>query len=131
MRKLLLMVAILLPTFSSAEVLTGVFQTAPAASGGFLHVRMGYCEDDISRTCGIIVNAYYEDGTKGVGYEHIGRQIIWDVVDQGNGNWGRGKVWDPEDNKTYDSKMSVNTNSLSVWGCVAVICREVVWQHIQ
>ncbi len=131
MKKLLLILAILLPGFANAAVLTGVYQTAPGKSGGFLHVEMGACANDAALTCGTILRAYKADGSPDPAYEHLGKPIVWDMVDKGNGKWSGGKIWAPDEDKTYGSKMTLDGNVLKVSGCVLIFCREMVWQKIQ
>ena len=41
--------------------------------------------------------------------------------------WRRGKILDPEADRTYRAKMAREGETLSVKGCVAFICREQVW----
>ena len=53
---------------------------------------------------------------------HVAR--YWDMVALGDGAYGKGKVWSPDRDKTYSSKLQLNGNSLSVQGCVFGICRD-------
>ncbi|PCJ76981.1 MAG: imidazoleglycerol-phosphate dehydratase [Rhodobacteraceae bacterium] len=127
MKKVLMIVALLLPSFAYAAPLTGVFQTEPGDEGGVLHVGMAPCADDAALTCGTILRAYKADGTANTEYEHLGKPIVWAMSDGGNGKWGGGKIWAPDRDKTYASKMSMNGNMLQVKGCVAFICRTQNW----
>jgi|LGOV01.1.fsa_nt_gb uncharacterized protein (DUF2147 family) len=127
MKKTLLALALVLPSLANAGALTGVFQTEPGDSGGFLHVGMEPCADNPTLTCGTILRAYKEDGSQDNAYEHLGEPIVWAMEDRGNDRWGRGKIWAPDRDKTYDSKMSMNGNVLQVKGCVAFICRNQNW----
>ena len=130
MKRILLALALVLPGFATAGALTGVFQTEPGDSGGFLHVGMAPCVDDVELTCGTILRAYTVDGAQDNEYEHLGKPIVWAMEDRGNGRWGRGKIWAPDRDKTYDSKMSMNGNVLQVKGCVAFICRNQNWINV-
>lgn len=127
MKKLLLALALAIPTLVNAEVLTGVYQTEPGDSGGVLHVQMAACADDPALTCGTIIRAYSADGTQDNEYQHLGKPIVWAMVDAGNGKWAKGKIWAPDRDKTYSSKMALNGDFLSVKGCVAFICRNQNW----
>lgn len=127
MKRLVLAAALALPTLANAEVVSGVFQTQPGDSGGFLHVQMGPCASNAALTCGTILRAYSEDRSANTEYENIGKPIVWDMEDRGNGNWGHGKIWAPDRDKTYNSKMNLNGNQLTVEGCVAIICRGQTW----
>jgi len=127
MNKVLLIVALLLPGVANAAPLTGVFQTEPGDSGGVLHVGMASCADDAALTCGTILRAYKADGTANTDYKHLGKPIVWAMTDSGNGTWGNGKIWAPDRDKIYASKMSINGDMLQVKGCVAFICRTQNW----
>ena len=127
MKKILLALALVLPSLANAGALTGVFQTEPGDEGGVLHVGMAPCAVDAALTCGTILRAYSADGSANTGYEHLGKPIVWAMEDKGNGKWGGGKIWAPDRNKTYASKMSLNGNILQVKGCVAFICRNQNW----
>ncbi len=131
MKRLILAAAMALPSLAVAEVVSGVFQTEPGDSGGFLHVQMGPCASNAAFTCGTILRAYSADLSPNTGYEHIGKPIVWDMEDRGNGNWGRGKIWAPDRDKTYNSKMHADGNRLTVEGCVAIICRGQIWQRYE
>ncbi|MEL7184660.1 MAG: DUF2147 domain-containing protein, partial [Pseudomonadota bacterium] len=62
----------------------------------------------------------------------VGRQIIWDMQPQGGGAYGGGRIWAPDQDKTYRSKMSLNGNRLKVEGCVlgGAICRGQTWSRV-
>jgi uncharacterized protein (DUF2147 family) len=46
----------------------------------------------------------------------------------GPNKWNGGKIRNPQDGKTYNSKMSINPNgTLSVSGCVLVVCKAQTW----
>ncbi len=130
MKKALFALALALPGMANAGVLSGTFQTAPGDSGNFLHVEIGPCSSNASLTCGTIVRKYNADGSLDSAYENLGKPIIWDMVDQGNGHWGKGKIWAPDRDKTYNSKMTLNGNKLKVEGCVLIFCRSQTWQML-
>ena len=130
MKKVLLALALVLPGFANAETLTGVFQTEPGDTGGFLHVAMAPCADNAELTCGTILRAYAADRTQDNEYEHLGKPIVWAMEGLSNGKWGGGKIWAPDRDKTYASKMSLNGNILQVKGCVAFICRNQDWVNV-
>ena len=46
------------------------------------------------------------------------------------GNWAQGTIWAPDQDKTYDSKMSLSGNTLEVSGCVLFICRSQNWTRM-
>ena len=131
MKNFLLVAAMMMPSLASADVVSGVFQTEPGDTGGFLHVQMGPCASNAALTCGTILRAYSADNSANTAYEHLGKPIVWDMEDKGNGNFGNGKIWAPDRDKTYNSKMQLNGGNLTVEGCVAFICRGQNWQRFQ
>jgi len=130
MKKLLLVAALALPGLANAAPLTGQYQTAPGTTGGFLHVEMGPCSDNPALTCGTILRAFSADGSPDPAYEHLGKPIVWNMADKGNDHWSGGKIWAPDDDKTYNSKMSLNGDVLKVSGCVLIFCRDMNWQKL-
>lgn len=108
----------------------GLWKTQPGDSGGYLHVTIGPCG---SAVCGTIDNAFDADGNEELDYENLGKQIIWDMVADGDGSYGGGKIWAPDRDKTYNSKMTLEGNDLTVKGCVAggLICRGQTWTRIE
>lgn len=127
MKKILLALALVIPSFATSGTLSGVYQTEPGDSGGVLHVEMAPCADDAALTCGTILRAYDKDGVQDSAYEHLGKPIVWAMPDKGNNKWGKGKIWAPDRDKTYDSHMALEGNILKVKGCIAFICRNQNW----
>ncbi len=72
--------------------------------------------------CGVLVKAYDGSGAE-IPSPNIGRQIVWNTVNKGNGVY-RGKVYSPDRDKTYNSKLVLSGAGLSVSGCVLGVCRE-------
>jgi len=115
----------------SAQSATGLFQTEPGDGGGYLHVRVGPCTENPEQVCGIIESAFSEDGEVSTDYEHLGKKMLWKMVDKGNGKYSSGKIWAPDRDKTYRSKMQVSDKGLKVKGCVGPICRAQNWQRVE
>ncbi|MBI1418910.1 MAG: DUF2147 domain-containing protein [Limimaricola sp.] len=103
-----------------ADPLEGTWQTKPDDNGNFGYIQVAPCGD---KFCGVLTQSFGPDG-KPMASDNIGKQIIWNMVAQGNGNYGNGKIWAPDRNKTYDSKLHLEGNTLSVSGCVFFICRD-------
>ncbi len=58
----------------------------------------------------------------------LGVLIISDFTREAAGNWVDGKIYDPNDGKTYKSKMSIGADgNLKVSGCVLVFCKAQTW----
>jgi len=81
--------------------------------------------------CGKIVNAYNLENEVTADYEHVGKQMLWDMKASGTSSWKKGKIWDPSKDKTYKSKMSLNGDTLSVSGCVLIVCRAQDWIRVK
>ncbi len=123
-------VFVTLASTALADPVDGIWKTAPGDTGGYLHVSVESCG---SAVCGTIDSAFSAKGDQNLDYEHLGKQMIWDMVPDGDGAYGGGKIWDPESDKTYTSKMQLNGNTLVVKGCVAggLICRGQDWTRFE
>ncbi|WP_164657962.1 DUF2147 domain-containing protein [Tropicibacter sp. Alg240-R139] len=115
---------------AAADPVAGIWKTERADDGAYLHVGIAPCGSAI---CGTIDTAFDSAGNMSPEYEHLGKQMIWDMVPDGGGAYSGGKIWAPDSNKTYSSKMSLNGNSLTVKGCVAggLICRGQNWTRVK
>lgn len=103
-----------------ADPVEGVWQTRPDDNGNFGHIQVAPCGDKI---CGVLIRAYDSAG-KQVESPNVGKNIIWDMVAKGDGAYGDGKIWAPDRDKTYKSKMQLSGDRLAVEGCVLMICRD-------
>jgi len=57
-----------------------------------------------------------------------GMVILWGLKPDGPGKWNGGTVLDPENGKTYKSKIELlEARKLGMSGCIAFICRQQVW----
>ncbi len=114
---------------AAADPVDGTWKTAPGDTGGYLHVAIAPCGSNI---CGTIKAAYDKSGVLDSGYEHLGKKMIWDMGSDGDGYYSGGKIWAPDSDKTYKSKMALNGSKLEVKGCVAggLICRGQDWTRI-
>jgi uncharacterized protein (DUF2147 family) len=119
-----------LATVASADPVDGIWKTEPGDDGEYLHVSISECGSAI---CGTIDSAFDASGNEVLNYENNGKQMIWDMVPEGGGAYGNGKIWAPDRDKTYNSKMTLSGNSLTVKGCVAggLICRGQTWSRFQ
>ncbi|MDC0738824.1 DUF2147 domain-containing protein [Cognatishimia sp. SS12] len=125
-----LVFALGLATAAQAEEATGLWQTEAGESGGYLHVEIAPCGTAL---CGVIAKAFAAGGSASQGYEHLGKKMLWDMQPEGAGKYGSGKIWAPDKNKTYKSKMRLEGNVLTVKGCVAggAICRGQNWTRVK
>ena len=102
-----------------ADPLEGTWQTAKDDNGHFGHVQVAPCG---AQLCGKLVRAFDGSG-KQIDSANVGRNIISETVASGNGQY-KGKVYSPDRDKTYASKLALNGDRLKVSGCVLGICRD-------
>lgn len=57
-----------------------------------------------------------------------GMTIIWNMKDDGDGEYSSGTILDPSNGKDYRAKMRlIGEDKLGVSGCILFFCREQVW----
>ena len=130
MKKMILATAFAaLGTAALADPASGVWQTEPGDTGGYLHVSIAPCGASI---CGTIKDAFDKNGAIQPDYEHKGKKMIWDMKADGGGDYSGGKIWAADSDKTYKSKMSLSGSKLTVKGCVGggLICRGQDWKRV-
>ena len=110
----------------SADPVLGTYQTQPGDEGNFAHVQIYQCDADI---CGVIRKAFDASG-KQIQSDTVGKRMIWGMKAQGGGKYGKGKIWAPDRDKTYSSKMELAGSTLKVSGCVLGICRGQTWKKV-
>jgi uncharacterized protein (DUF2147 family) len=104
----------------AADPVEGVWKTAPQDDGSFGHVEIRPCG---AAFCGTLVRAFDGAGAE-VDSPNVGKRIVWDMMAAGDGKYDEGKVWSPDRDKTYNSRMELSGGGLSVKGCVLGICRD-------
>ncbi len=104
----------------AADAVFGTWKTKPDDNGNYGHVQVAQCGGKI---CGKLVKSFNSDGSQGI-QDNIGKNIIWDMTNEGDGAYGGGQIWAPDRDKTYKSKMQLNGDTLGVKGCIAFICRD-------
>lgn len=121
MKKLaLIAAAVLISAPAMADDVFGTWKTTPDDNGNFGHIKVAQCG---AKICGTLVKSFNPDGSPSAS-ENIGKNIIWDMENLGGGAYGNGKIWAPDRDKTYKSKMQLNGNSLAIKGCISIICRD-------
>ena len=105
-----------------ADPAAGMWKSQPGETGGYIHVKISPCGAQI---CGKIVKVVGNDNDS-----IIGKKIIWAMNNDGGGNYSGGKVWAPDTDKTYSSKLKLSGSKLKVSGCVLGICRSQNWSRI-
>lgn len=131
MRKMLIATAMIFSASMAfaADPVEGLWKTKPDDNGNYGHVQVAPCG---AKLCGVLTEAFDGTGTE-MESENIGKQIVWDMVANGDGTYGDGKVWAPDRDKTYNSKMALSGDTLSVSGCVlgGMICRDSDWVRVK
>ena len=111
----------------AAEPAHGLWKTETSDEGRYLHVRLGPCDGDPSLTCGIVAEAFNTPGS-----DIVGKPMIFDMAAEGDGKYGDGKIWAPDDDKTYGAGMEMKgADVLRVEGCVFVFCRGQDWTRVE
>lgn len=111
----------------AADPLEGMWRTAADDNGHSGLIQVAPCGDKL---CGVLVKAYDSAG-KQIQSANIGRKIISETVNNGNGKYS-GKVYSPDRNKTYKSRLEMSGSTLNVQGCVMGICRNGgTWKKVQ
>ena len=103
-----------------ADPAVGLWKTKPDDNGNYGHVQVQPCG---AALCGTLVKAFDGAG-KEIESPTVGKRVIWDMKAKGGGAYADGKVWSPDRDKTYNSKMVLKGNGLAISGCVLGICRD-------
>lgn len=110
-----------------AEPLLGTWRTIPDDNGNSGLIEVAPCGNAL---CGTLVAAFDGSGNQ-MASPNIGRLIISETRARGDGEY-RGKVWSPDRDQTYNSRLTLQGDTLSVSGCVLGICRDGgTWQRVQ
>lgn len=112
--------ALLMAGTAHADPVHGMWKTTADDNGNYGHIQIAACGSAI---CGTLVKSFDSAGAA-LDSPNNGRQIIWDMQPQGDGAYGKGKVWAPDRDKTYNSKMQLTGSSLAISGCILGICRD-------
>jgi len=121
------MVLVISTSAAEDDSVIGTWRTE-ASEKGYLHVAIEKCDEAL---CGKILAAYNLQDEVNADYEHVGKNMVWDMKSTGAASWAKGKIWDPSKDKTYKSKMSLNGDTLSVSGCVLIVCRGQDWTRVK
>jgi uncharacterized protein (DUF2147 family) len=105
---------------AAADPVFGNWRTAPDDNGNTGLIQVQACG---AKICGTLVKAYDGAGAE-MASPNVGKRIIWDMEPKGDGAYGNGKVWSPDRDKTYNSKMQLSGDSLAISGCVLMVCRD-------
>ena len=108
----------------------GLWKTEVGDDGGYLEVTISSCDADATKTCGKISKAFSKDG-EDPKYANLGKLMIKDMKSDDGESYAGGTIWDPEKDKTYKSKMSLNGDTMDVKGCISIICTGQQWTRVK
>lgn len=114
MKHLLTAGLIALAGVASADPVEGIWRSPVTDEGKSITVRVLACDSGI---CGVINSV--NDGDQSI----IGKTMIWGMTPRGDGLYDGGKVWAPDNDRTYNGKLTLSGNTLKIEGCVLGICR--------
>lgn len=129
MRGLVVMTAVLSlgAGMAMAEPLLGMWRTAADDNGDSGLIEVAPCG---AKLCGKLVKSFDSSGAEKAS-KNIGRNIISETVPAGEGQY-KGKIYSPDRDKTYSSKLILQGDALKVSGCVLGICRDGgTWQRVK
>lgn len=110
---------IALASAAAADPLEGMWRTAADDNGNTGVIQVAPCG---AALCGTLVQAFDGTGAE-ISTASVGRQIISETVAQGDGEY-RGKVYSPDRDATYASRLQLSGDTLAVAGCVLGFCRD-------
>ena len=116
MKKSVLTITLLLaPVMAHADI-SGIWRSERSPKGGFMDVKFYPCGDAV---CGKLQTAYRKTGEVNPDFPGVGETLIRNMVSSDGTHYKKGTLKNPENGKTYYSKMKMNGNSLKVSGCIA------------
>ncbi len=100
-RSLALALLIAAPLPALAQDATGLWRSE-ATEEGTIEVKIAPCGTAL---CGTILRARDLAGAEQP-YPHSGKQMIWDIVSDGPGQWSDGQIWDPRNDRPSPPRWS-------------------------
>jgi uncharacterized protein (DUF2147 family) len=120
-------VAIAFAGTAFADPLEGMWRTAKDDNGNSGLIQVAPCG---AALCGTLIQSFDANDNE-MESANTGSQIISETVANGGGAY-RGKVYSPDRDKTYNSRLQLSGDTLSVSGCVFGICRDGgTWTRVQ
>ena len=133
-----------IPLLALASVVVGTAQANPHdVFGTFLthkktaHVEIADCGD--GSPCGTVVwidpaaisnGATPEEAVDAKGQKILGLTML-EGFQKKKSNWASGKIYDPEDGKTYGSRLKrLDDGTLQVKGCIGPLCQTQIWELV-
>ena len=101
------------------------------------HVEIADCGD--GTPCGTVVwidpaaisnGATPDEATDAKGQKVLGLTML-EGFKKKKSNWASGTIYDPEDGKTYGSRLKrLEDGTLQVKGCIGPICQTQIWEFV-
>jgi uncharacterized protein (DUF2147 family) len=117
--------------FAQADPIYGIWETKADDNGKFGHIEIKDCDGKI---CGTLIKSFDEAG-KAYDSENVGKMVIWDMKSKGKGKYRGGKIWAPDRDKVYKSKLLLSGDDLKASGCLFIVspltCRAQTWQRVK
>ncbi len=107
-----------------AEQVNGTWKTEEGDEGGYLLLKFGPCGAEY---CGVITKVVDGNGAAEADSDLLGKRMVWGMQDNGDGSYSGGRIWAPDADRTYRSRMAVEGGNLRVSGCVGPFCRSQTW----
>ncbi|MEY3004181.1 MAG: hypothetical protein RLZZ491_1357 [Pseudomonadota bacterium] len=103
-----------------ADPIEGLWRTAPDDHGDVGYIRVASCGPAY---CGTLERAEDTQGAA-IAPPTLGRQIVWNLTPGKNGDY-EGRIYAPDRDKEYMSRLELSGDLISVNGCVlgGLICR--------
>ncbi|MDU8926295.1 DUF2147 domain-containing protein [Alisedimentitalea sp. MJ-SS2] len=125
MRLLLVFLLTVFAVPAVADKATGVWLTGPDGKGQVGHVRLAPCGQAL---CGKVLSAYDRNG-KAVRTRNVGKRVIWGLQPVGGGEYS-GLMYVSAVGKNVKGTFRVSGRSMTVRGCLGVICQSQVWTKL-
>lgn len=117
------LVSVLATTAWAADPVEGIWKSPQSETGATIEVTVAACG---SAFCGTISKV--TGGNTAI----EGERMLWDMVPDGAGTYAGGRVWAPDDDKTYRGKLELAGNALKISGCVlgGAVCRGETFRRV-
>lgn len=107
--------------------------------GGKAHVRIAPCGGDM---CGTVAHVFANPSGDAARDSHnpdpklrsrpvVGVQVLTHFKPE-NGAWTGGRVYDPEEGKSYTGSLQVQPNGmLKMTACLSILCQSELWRRVK
>lgn len=111
---------------ASADVVEGMWKSAPDRHGLVVHVRAKPCGNAL---CGIVERAKDRRGydTRSTA---VGKRVFWDMVRQPDGTYV-GTLLEPSASQMQTATILVEGNAMRLQKCEDAECDELIWTRLR